>query len=79
MVFSQITQKNAMLAKPSVFSQKLRLQMTLRGRILRNTLVSMPQGLKIKKICIQNSKRAKNQDSGLFRHETQQLRQSRHE
>ena len=40
--------------------------MTLRGKLLGNTLVSMPQGLKIKNICIQNSKRAKNQDSGLL-------------
>ena len=64
--FSQKTQKNAISAKPSVFSQKLRLWMTLRGGILRDTLVSMPQSLKIKKICIQNSKWAKNQDSGLM-------------
>ena len=40
--------------------------MTLRGKLLGDTLISIPQGLKIKKICVKSSKRAKNQDSGLL-------------
>ena len=64
--FSSKHQKNAILAKSHVFSPKLRLWMSLRDGLLGNTLVAMPQGLKIQKICIQNWKQAKNQDSGLM-------------
>ena len=44
----------------------IQLKIKKRGGLLRNTLVVMPQGLKILKICIQNWKQAKNQDSGLM-------------
>ena len=40
--------------------------MTLRGKLLGETLISMPEGLKIKIICVKSSKQAKNQDSGLM-------------
>ena len=40
--------------------------MTLRGKLLGETLISMPEGLKIKIICVKSSKQAKNQDSGLL-------------
>ena len=65
-MFSSKHQKNAILAKSRIFSRKLRLWMSLRDGLLGNTLVAMPQGLKIQKICIQNWKQAKNQDSGLM-------------
>ena len=64
--FSSKHQKKAILAKSRIFSRKLRLWMSLRGGLLGNTLVAMPQGLNIQKICIQNWKQAKNQDSGLL-------------
>ena len=64
--FSSKHQKNAILAKSHIFSRKLRLWMSLRDGLLGNTLVAMPQGLKTQKICIQNWKQAKNQDSGLM-------------
>jgi hypothetical protein len=71
--FSPKKQKNGILAKFSIFSQKLRLWMNLRGGILQDTLVSMPQGLKIQKLFIQNWIRAKYQDSGLKLRISQQV------
>ena len=47
--FSSKHQKNAILAKSHIFSRKLRLWMSLRDGLLGNTLVAMPQGLKIQK------------------------------